>query len=215
MARSITRFLRLQTVIRALLTLLFVALWFSSLSGEFAMGRRWQWSTTYPAPLHPTITLHADHYGELSIRSAGGAANLVWGSTTEDWGRVVAPPPVSNSWFYKWSQRQSSLLLAFFGLGGCKLEDAVAFTKSPRSYSPNYVIIPIPYLLLAMLAATPFRMIWRKMQSSSRSLGTHCLQCAYDLRAHQPGQRCPECGYEIPRHTTAPIATANIHAQIN
>jgi hypothetical protein len=25
-----------------------------------------------------------------------------------------------------------------------------------------------------------------------------CTICGYDLRAHQPGQRCPECGTEIP-----------------
>ena len=34
----------------------------------------------------------------------------------------------------------------------------------------------------------------RRQRTASRLKMGYCLQCGYDLRAHQPGQKCPECG---------------------
>jgi hypothetical protein len=35
---------------------------------------------------------------------------------------------------------------------------------------------------------------WDRLSSVQRTI---CSVCGYDLRAHQPGQKCPECGTEI------------------
>ena len=57
--------------------------------------------------------------------------------------------------------------------------------------------LPAPPLLAC--AYLCFRK-WRKQldMERKRALG-RCITCGYDLRAHQPGQKCPECGTEIPR----------------
>jgi hypothetical protein len=64
----------------------------------------------------------------------------------------------------------------------------------------------IPYWMLA-LTFEPLPVIgffffrhWRR-EGYRRSHGL-CLICGYDLRAHQPGQRCPECGTPIPLDKT-------------
>ena len=37
----------------------------------------------------------------------------------------------------------------------------------------------------------------KRIQRHRRDRGL-CLHCAYDLRAHAPGQLCPECGTPVP-----------------
>jgi hypothetical protein len=50
------------------------------------------------------------------------------------------------------------------------------------------------YLLIRFLLATADR---------RRAIrGNLCPTCSYDLRAHNPGQRCPECGAQIPCPST-------------
>jgi hypothetical protein len=40
---------------------------------------------------------------------------------------------------------------------------------------------------------------WRKRYDRyHRWKKNQCLACGYDLRAHQPGEKCPECGTMIP-----------------
>lgn len=63
----------------------------------------------------------------------------------------------------------------------------------------------VPVMTITDVSYWPFITIFfsiallsfRHYQRITQSIG-RCEICGYDLRAHQPGQRCPECGTEIP-----------------
>jgi hypothetical protein len=51
------------------------------------------------------------------------------------------------------------------------------------------------WAILTLAAIIPVWAVWQWWRR--RHVPGHCPDCRYDLRAHQPGQRCPECGREI------------------
>ena len=57
--------------------------------------------------------------------------------------------------------------------------------------------IPFSYLalLFSILPLLAFRSI-RRRRKAAKAAGL-CPKCGYDLRAHQPGDRCPECGTPV------------------
>jgi hypothetical protein len=59
-----------------------------------------------------------------------------------------------------------------------------------------------PFITVFFLFALLF---YRHFQRIAHPRG-RCEACNYDLRAHQPGQKCPECGTEIPRFGWRPPA---------
>ena len=67
----------------------------------------------------------------------------------------------------------------------------------------GYDVVRVPFwtlfLMSAMLPAMPLARrclrSYRQCRSRRRNL---CVHCGYDLRAHQPGDKCPECGTPIP-----------------
>jgi hypothetical protein len=61
-----------------------------------------------------------------------------------------------------------------------------------------------PYLIGFLLAFPALRLLWaslaaiyRRWKLAQRAKEGLCPKCAYDLRAHAPGQCCPECGTPI------------------
>jgi len=67
---------------------------------------------------------------------------------------------------------------------------------TPRS---NTIHITTPYWFWTFVALAPVVLhVRRERRRRYRQANpTLCLKCSYDLRAHQPGQRCPECGTRI------------------
>ena len=57
-----------------------------------------------------------------------------------------------------------------------------------RAWGIAHWVIALPLVLLLVWRASIERMARR------RSRQGHCPTCGYDLRAHNPGDRCPECG---------------------
>jgi hypothetical protein len=53
--------------------------------------------------------------------------------------------------------------------------------------------------LLARRASLP------RLRTIARTLAGLCPACAYDLRAHAPGARCPECGRPVTRPPARPL----------
>ncbi|HVT81843.1 MAG TPA: hypothetical protein VHM90_14450 [Phycisphaerae bacterium] len=65
----------------------------------------------------------------------------------------------------------------------------------------DYSVFILPFwMAIAASIVAPAGAAWRQIQRRRRDsllAASLCLQCRYDLRAHQPGQRCPECGWLI------------------
>jgi len=81
--------------------------------------------------------------------------------------------------------------------------DYVQGYDSEFEYELRWRRIVIPYWAPILLFSLPlwfFAASWRKAREQHRRRKNNlCLHCAYDLRAHHPGDKCPECGTLIPR----------------
>ena len=78
----------------------------------------------------------------------------------------------------------------------------------------NAAVISYTYFfLLLMLLPTARLLVWgfRKLRRHRRLARNLCPQCAYDLRAHKPGERCPECGLTVKRPPQNARALAASH----
>ena len=63
----------------------------------------------------------------------------------------------------------------------------------------TYVVIVVPYWpFLLVLAILPGLWTLRFQGLRRKKREGLCRMCAYDLRAHAPGQVCPECGTAVP-----------------
>jgi len=67
--------------------------------------------------------------------------------------------------------------------------------------------VVVPYWALVLttgsLSAVLFRHLYLSRRRQKWAAEGRCAACGYDLRAHQPGQRCPECGTPIPAPATS------------
>ena len=71
----------------------------------------------------------------------------------------------------------------------------------PEDVWPKFDFIAVPHWLLILLsAAAPAWWLWHTLSrwQRSRCKLRCCSRCGYDLRAHNPGDRCPECGTAVP-----------------
>ena len=68
------------------------------------------------------------------------------------------------------------------------------------------VSLPV-WAALMLTAVLPGWWVYRRIRPKILPTGL-CPTCRYDLRAHQPGQKCPECGTLIPAPNPATIAGA-------
>jgi hypothetical protein len=79
---------------------------------------------------------------------------------------------------------------------GVKQSPKFLLWKDTAEKSETFFILPLWALAIITMVA-PVRWGIRFQRGRSRKLGC-CRKCSYDLRAHQPGQKCPECGTLIP-----------------
>ena len=76
-----------------------------------------------------------------------------------------------------------------------------------ETYAATYTCFRVPdwftAVVVLMLMILPARRFLRRRREHLRlhrlGLGL-CPHCAYDLRAHSPGQLCPECATPVPAH---------------
>lgn len=96
-------------------------------------------------------------------------------------------------------------LLSGFGVS-CRINTFLGFgfRQAPRfllwkdtaEKSATFIIMPIWGVVIIAAVIPVLWGIGFQRRYSRRQLGC-CLQCGYDLRAHQPGQKCPECGTPV------------------
>ena len=80
------------------------------------------------------------------------------------------------------------------------------WTHFPAAGDYQITILAITFLIvaLALLPTLEFGLLLRRgLRQRRRQDASCCRRCGYDLRAHQPGGRCPECGTTIPRASEA------------
>jgi hypothetical protein len=132
------------------------------------------------------------------------------GQLKASWGRLVSDYPADEGWRMSWSMRFAGEPPG--GLLGFGYERHL--TQRPGWDVDGRVVIA-PYWFLALLALGPA--VWagrggarelRHRRSRRRLSQGLCAVCGYDLRAHEPGQRCPECGGTIPADLPRPGAGA-------
>lgn len=59
---------------------------------------------------------------------------------------------------------------------------------------PVMILGILPNVLWIMMAVA-FRYVYLDEIKQARRKYGRCLDCGYDRRGHQPGDRCPECGH--------------------
>jgi hypothetical protein len=97
-------------------------------------------------------------------------------------------------------QCRSSRSTATIGVGGKPeaIEMELGLTNMGRMslpWSSHTCFLGFPAILLAIPFAVPLLYQLRARRRRLKALASAlCPQCSYDLRAHQPGQKCPECG---------------------
>jgi hypothetical protein len=81
-----------------------------------------------------------------------------------------------------------------------------AFRNNSSGAFENYLVLGVEYARFGLTTVSvPFSLPcllfalaavggWRAARDGRGSAAGRCARCAYDLRAHHPGDRCPECG---------------------
>jgi hypothetical protein len=110
------------------------------------------------------------------------------------WDRSLAPVPVGTT------IPDPNVHLSLLGVGYHHqyynhggLDNGVTFY--PRGSYTRYLTLPY-WFLAAVATLPPAFWLWRRLRRSPVPPNA-CATCRYDLRAHQPGDRCPECGTVI------------------
>lgn len=94
----------------------------------------------------------------------------------------------------------------------------LGFCITDRRRFPCTISTPVPHVWgLAIPFWAPFAASVGLAVLLMRRFGTKntrrrqgcCVQCGYDLRAHDTGGRCPECGAAVPARANAPHASAS------
>jgi len=73
----------------------------------------------------------------------------------------------------------------------------IGIVRTHRTYWLNLPAAPLLMLTVSLVA--PIVWLRRYLGERRNTERRHSDQCGYDLRVHQPGERCPECGTTVPR----------------
>jgi hypothetical protein len=117
----------------------------------------------------------------------------------------------ANEWMY-WSSKSSFKDSAWKeGLCLPKFTKGIEHHGQSGEFESRNIIVVAPHWFLILLSAIlPLReyVRYRRRRWIRRCQELClCIHCGYDLRAHQPGQRCPECGTIKPDSLSAPYRT--------
>jgi len=83
-------------------------------------------------------------------------------------------------------------------------EVATLYRTGRHSYNYDRSIT-IPYWFpLLFCSLFPTYWLYRRLRPRPTDLPDHCQKCGYDLRAHNPGTKCPECGTPVPASPSPP-----------
>jgi len=96
-------------------------------------------------------------------------------------------------------QKQTTVLLNEYGRLVTQQANLLKQRASLKSYVPIYELAACMTAILPMAGLMRWR--WLGQRAAWRWENSLCVDCGYDLRAHQPGDRCPECGTVIPAET--------------
>jgi hypothetical protein len=203
---------KLLTAFCGILCLLFLTLWVLSYIRGMGLRREWDLTDSRPNPAAPGTSFYDRKDGQWDLRSDSGLLQFFHSEELATYdaraGARIVPRPLTVKWNpYSYSNTKPSRPENFdqhnflglshydpWGTMGLWMDDPAPLSKDVRG-----TVTTAPYWLLALLTAIPALLgarRWRRARHLAR-LGL-CRHCGYDLRAHQPGERCPECGTVVP-----------------
>ena len=116
---------------------------------------------------------------------------------------IRTSPPDRFALFHSQSFRVGPLgfqLTGFYYRSG--FSSGLTLHGNDPAWAPLNKELSVPaWALLFCWALTPmasFRGFAKRLRARKRLASGRCAACGYDLRAHQPGDRCPECATPVP-----------------
>ena len=208
---------KLLTAFCGILSLLFLALWIVSYIRGAGLSREWYLTTSRPNPAAPGTSFFDRKEGLWELRSDCGLLMFFHVQTLKTFdaraGAGRTPQPLTVKWNpYSYARAKPSRPDEFaqYNFLGLSHYDPWGMTRlwmanpAPLFKDTRGTVTTVPYWLLVLLTAIPAllggRRWLRNRRLARRGL---CRQCGYDLRAHQPGDRCPECGTPVPQPSAA------------
>lgn len=203
-------------ILCVILFLTFATLWIRSYFVADAINRDWSvaWpETTTLAGNPPTPALHI-HRGQWSLFAQSGYLCLYAGDT--DTLHILPIATAAGPFQLKWNydhtparpmpESAHRFYSSWFRSADWKSTDPFdSFPRPPTTWEKGHTglyalplwLLTLPFLLLASLPLLHFLPSRRRARRSAQGV---CPTCAYDLRAHAPGSKCPECGTPILVH---------------
>jgi hypothetical protein len=124
-------------------------------------------------------------------------------------GRLAVP---ADAPFFMYSRRRMLIRYAEPPRGSVAKIDLLGlkYYEFPPPLAVSWMLVVPLWLPMALcsLGAAYGSWCWRQCRGR-RTEQYLCARCAYDLRAHKPGDKCPECGSTVPRRPV-PITTPSI-----
>ena len=193
-----------KLVIYIALPLAFIALWLWSVHHGLMLGRLREQTSSEPSS-NPGQNIRTHNFHEWEISCGDG-------SITFSWHRLDAPefadgpaeaPSVEVNWYckqtapdeaYGSAKKPPQIYPIAFGT-----DNWGSTILLPLKTVNRFYMLAIRDWLLALLALLNLFLYWRKIRRKKRLADAGlCPKCAYDLRAHKAGDKCPECGAIVP-----------------
>ena len=133
-----------------------------------------------------------------------------WASSPErrpdlTWKYEYGPPYIMNQTFElaEFKRRIASMHVRSIELPGFFLEEVHTDASAPPPWTSMMIsrTVTVRFGVVTLLSGLPitfyFIFTHKRRRARNRLRRGLCPNCAYDLRAHAPGQICPECGTPI------------------
>jgi hypothetical protein len=230
MANSrISRLWKFLAAFSGILCLLFLVLWILSCYRGESLRRHWSVTTARPNPAVAGDTLFKKQDGYWELRSDCGLLMFYWQRiirTYDGNARTWDDDPIAAQvlavyWRYEHDVPAKHFRpddFAYNSIMGVShydpywLEELIICEgrePMPLSKTVSGSVTTAPHWMLVLLTAIPvFIAGFHWFRERCRARPGLCRHCGYDLRAHQPGDRCPECGTAIPPSPCASVVHA-------
>ncbi len=136
----------------------------------------------------------------LAIRSSAGRVEVIRSiflSMPDGLSHETGPRPFLDQ-SRDWSYADTSDVI--WGFPRLKLLGCEYAASPPGSavYPAHWLYVPYSYVaILLSIMPTLWLLTRNRRRRNNRLAHGLCPNCAYDLRAHHPGDKCPECGTPI------------------